>query len=143
MKDSKSTNMNVGIYLSSFIISPSFTSQIATVSTWSTKSFILPRPGANRIFLMKPLLVVMFFEVFVLTSHKLRFPSESARTIWSLFHAIHVMVAEMNRYSDHKNDIWPNSFIKNSKKFFWQKIVRDNSIKNTALEFHSAPCKYQ
>ena len=94
--------MNVGTYLSSFIISPSFTSQIATVSTWSTKSFILPRPGANRIFLMKPLLVVMFFEVFVLTSHKLRFPSESARTIWSLFHAMHVMVAEMNKYRDHK-----------------------------------------
>ena len=137
MKDSKSTNMNVGIYLSSFIISPSFTSQIATVSTWSTKSFILPRPGANRIFLMKPLLVVMFFEVFVLTSHKLRFPSESARTIWSLFHAMHVMVAEMNRYSDHKMIFGLILFIKKPDYICWQETVSGKSSTKTALEFHS------
>ena len=60
--------------LNSLMISASLTSQIETESTWSTSNFKLPLPGANRIFLTKPRLVVIFLEVLVRTSQMFRLP---------------------------------------------------------------------
>merc|ERR1719412_670524 len=80
-------SISVGLETKSFgdrnslMISASLTSQIETESTCNTKSFILPLPGAKRIFLTKPLFVVMFLEVLVRTSQIFKLPSESPRTM--------------------------------------------------------------
>ena len=77
--------------LNSLMTSASLTSQIDTVSTCSTNSFMLPLPGAKRIFLMNPRLVEMFLEDLVFTSQIFKFPSVSALTITSLFQEMQVI----------------------------------------------------
>ena len=50
---------------------------------------------ASLIFLTAPLLVATLLAVLVRTSHTLRLPSLSPRTIRSDFQAMHVMVARL------------------------------------------------